>query len=505
MLDDLGELPASGDLVVTALPSGTTVATAWRLPRVPARLSVGSARRGPAAILLACALILLSQLTAGTATSHAAQPPPLALPPSVAANAPIVLPNAAWRAISLLFDNGHLRSFAAAPADPATLYVCSRAGVDPLGAVRVGALTLWRSRDAGAHWATLPIPAEAGTDCRIQLAPANPSRLALLLGDYTAETGACGRSRILLSDNAGVTWRVLSPLPVPPTAGDGDCALYLTAHAFLLRYTILAPLINGVRGSDADYLFRSGDDGTTWQRADLVFGALRRLAPVALPDGDSILLAASVSSAALPAVALWRSHDDARTWDLLGRLPRLASSVFLPPPAAAYPPDAVHPLYAPVGPDLPHYLYRLGVLESRDGARWRTLPPLPVPGATPDRIGLTNLLGVAPDGRLLAFGADPAAGVPSADQAGPRREPSQTLWAWDPLAARWERLPDALPLPWPAHCSDQCWSAAFTLTSEGTIFLTVASAGPAGPALLYRLALPPSPAPTLAQLLAAQP
>lgn len=506
MLDDLGDLPASGDLVVTALPSGTSVAAAWRPPRLlrlPARLSVGRAGRG-LAVIIACAVILLSQFTAGTATSHAALLP-LARPPSVAPKAPIVLPAAAWQAIPLPFDNGHLRSFAAVPSDPTTLYACSGAGVDPLGAVRTGALILWRSRDAGTHWVMLPIPAVAGTDCRIQLAPANPARLALLLGDYTAETRACGRSRILLSDDTGATWRVLSPLPVPPTAGDGDCALYLTAHAFLLRYTILAPLVNGTRGSDADYLFRSGDDGTTWQRADLVFGALRRLAPVGLPDGDSLLLAASVSSVAPPTrPLLWFSHDDARTWETLGQLPRSASAIYLPQPTVTYPPTAAHPLYASVNPDVPHYLYRSGVLESRDGARWFTLPPLPVPGATPDRIGLTNLLGVAPDGRLLAFGAEPGAGVPP-DQAAPRREPSQTLWAWDPVVGRWERLPDALPLPWPAHCSDQCWGAAFTIASDGTIFLTVASAGPAGPALLYRLTLPPSPAPTLAQLLAAQP
>ncbi|MGZ3668098.1 MAG: hypothetical protein ACXVDA_26850, partial [Ktedonobacterales bacterium] len=114
-------------------------------------------------------------------------------------------------------------------------------------------------------------------------------------------------------------------------------------------------------------------------------------------------------------------------------------------------------LYGLSGTYIPEYLYYLKAIESSDGQHWEKVPPLPVPGAAPDRMGLHEVVGVAAGGSLLFLGVDPRAGVPTPGSVDDVSGREQWLWAWDPRAQRWEVPQTPLRAVKASHCTDHCW------------------------------------------------
>jgi hypothetical protein len=80
------------------------------------------------------------------------------------------------------------------------------------------------------------------------------------------------------------------------------------------------------------------------------------------------------------------------------------------------------------------------------GQTWRTLPPLPVPGADGHHDGIAAIVGVASKGELLVFGPDPRTGAASSNQAKMTPPPPDRLWGWNPETERWEAAASALPV-----------------------------------------------------------
>ncbi len=106
------------------------------------------------------------------------------------------------------------------------------------------------------------------------------------------------------------------------------------------------------------------------------------------------------------------------------------------------------PIYAPLDDQIPSFLFRVRVAQVTDTSQTaKTLPPLPVPGASPDRVGVLQVARETRDGRLLAFGVDPVTGVPTeAAMNHGTGLPSQWLWIWDPRVSRWLVWPSPLPV-----------------------------------------------------------
>jgi hypothetical protein len=128
-----------------------------------------------------------------------------------------------------------------------------------------------------------------------------------------------------------------------------------------------------------------------------------------------------------------------------------------------------------VGEQIPSYLFRLGVYASGDGQQWAALPPLPVPGATATRMGLTDILGVDAAGKLYAFGAGTRSGVVIASGAQYPDLSQQWLWIWDPAASRWEQFPTPLAQPFP-HCGALCWQGTLTHGPGGSTYVWASEA-----------------------------
>src|SRR5262249_17208577 len=156
-----------------------------------------------------------------------------------------------------------------------------------------------------------------------------------------------------------------------------------------------------------------------------------------------------------------------------------AARPWLPAPGSGGPSHG-RPLYTVQGRELPAGLFRLRVAQTDDLRRWYALPPLPVLGASLERPGLTDVLGVTPDGRLLAFGVapldgvDPRVGIPTEDFSEPDGPP--WLWVCNPAAPRCDQSPTPLPMSWPRRpygCGSPCWISSVSSAPNGATYLFV--------------------------------
>lgn len=195
------------------------------------------------------------------------------------------------------------------------------------------------------------------------------------------------------------------------------------------------------------------------------------------------------------ATILWTTSDAGQSWRALGRLPDL----YEPWPVAgarSVEPAREHPIYLAQETNVPGMLFRTRVAQISDGTHWALLPPLPVSGATVDRLGITRLLGVTASGKLLALGVGPEEQVPGGeDQTAHNREPfgfGQHLWMWDAGAGRWTYYATPMP-PADGHCLDVCWDGQVSVgdgpRGQGT-YLWLRGDYPEGQQALYRMYLP---------------
>jgi hypothetical protein len=95
---------------------------------------------------------------------------------------------------------------------------------------------------------------------------------------------------------------------------------------------------------------------------------------------------------------------------------------------------------------------------------------LPVRSASAQRLGLLQALAVTPDGRPLAFGANPKTGVPAPSVVEYGPTPTFWLWAWDPRATRWQALSPPLNHPASEGCG-LCWNAQLATAPDHAIYL----------------------------------
>jgi hypothetical protein len=98
---------------------------------------------------------------------------------------------------------------------------------------------------------------------------------------------------------------------------------------------------------------------------------------------------------------------------------------------------------------------------SHNASAWSPLPPLPVTGATALRSGVSTILGVTVDGKLLVLGAEPRVGaVATPDGSGRLIGPPPRVWAWDSQTGRWELAETRVPCPDLRRCALSATGAA---------------------------------------------
>lgn len=335
---------------------------------------------------------------------------------------------------------------------PNTLYVCAQTPPDLAAAhPAFGASILWRTRDAGATWTSLGLPPLPGSYCQVSVSTQTDSRVAVL-----------SANQLFLSDDGGDHW--MHPALPAFQLGSDSLLFYdltVTAHDIFVgaEYDHFVP--GAQQWMQVIALDRMSDDSDTWVRVGQVLGANMLYRPFSA--GDENTLIASVVSWGGPPVSpsVWLSHDAGTTWSDLHTTNAPFTTNLVTLPIAAAPPA---PVYAMIDEQVPSYLFRLKASELDPGASsWVSLPPLPVPGASPTRTGLFQLYVETDDGRLLAFGVGPQASVPSEEamrSGDGTTHAQQWLWIWDPRVGRWLVWPTPLSVTYAWGCGVCLYHAA---------------------------------------------
>ncbi len=444
----------------------TDDATSELAPRHTRRGKIGRGLLAGATLALGLAVLLTAD---GGALARRAWAPLAGLfvrgptPLTVTVHPPVHLAASAWQRIALPFAGGTLRSYAAAPGDPATVFACSNGAVpDPtFNAPAFGPVALWRTRDSGAHWTRLVLPgtlASGATTCEVHIARDDPRRVAVLEQPTGNGGRACGDAALYLSVDGGDDWTAVPHTSVTPAGSvEVGCDVLLTSRHLFFWY-----LVNDGPQTSAlqhDLLERSDDDGRTWVRADNGLGDRALFFPTLL-GADALVteLAHLTVAGAVRTTELWIMRDAGAQWQRMSAVP----DFWLTPLAAQVPGvdrlTAEHPLYSLVAAQIPSDLLRLRVVSTSDGRRWSELPPLPVTGSSSEQTGLTNALGVDAAGRLLAFGVSPTQVLPPSDPP-VALDAGEQLWVWDPAKGRWETAGTPLSVARRNLCGSPCWIA----------------------------------------------
>lgn len=374
---------------------------------------------------------------------------------------PQPLPASAWEQLALPTSVSSILGVAVSPIDPNVILACS-ALPHPL--------TLWRTTDAGRHWTRYRPALETGRGCHFSFAPDDPQRISVQIDLSGAGGQPCTGDAFYLSDDGGATWKRLpAHTSIAPTNVTGWCDLHVTRHHLFMAYGVSAPL----PAPQVSLLERSDDDGASWTRADRGLGERSDFQmPQIGPDGalamNVIHMPAQLNiNNPLPPTELWMSADAGDTWRRVSALPNLVGTFLwaTPPATGASWPGANQPFYVLEHEQIPSNLYRERVLMSADGHGWTLLPPLPVAGASVDRPGVLQALGVLPDGRLAIWGPDPHGDVPP-PEAIPERLPAFWLWLWNPATQRWQVMPAPLKITASEGCG-LCWGAQIAAGRDG--------------------------------------
>ncbi len=411
-----------------------------------------------AASLLAGVAIIFGP---GVAASLAATRPPASVHNSRASIAPgsRITQLSAWRSLHTPDADNQPLSFAPAPGDATTIFACGVGSSNHAG-IALGPLRLWRTRDAGATWQALSVPRFLANQCDIRAAATAPARLTLL-----ATNTGCQSYAAFVSNDGGDHWATIA-LPYASAAQLtlSQCDLFVTVRHLYLRYEY----------EDASSAFasrwallRSDDDGGTWNTVSASLPSTSSCSVIpstTVPSGDDVLLASCVAAASSPAqsAVLWRTGDSGRSWHEVGPIPATgAGMLFVSPQPAVAGNSALTPLYAAYNrstSSAPGSPLSVRLMQTFDGRRWQTLPPLPVAGAATSDSGVRRVLGAALDGRLLVAGVDPgvdlrAAAVASSGATGAGR----WIWVWNPATRRWSVVSDPLPELPNLTCQSACW------------------------------------------------
>lgn len=331
---------------------------------------------------------------------------------------------AAWQ-LSQAAPRGVL-DYTFASSDPRTGYACTTAG---------GKLTVSVTPDGGASWkTTAPLPDGDGTYCQLFVDDTDAANLILGRGAADAQMGIQIVAPRLLyrSRDGGRTWTALPGLPLIEGIGsrntvDGVAILGERVLATVRVDTSSSPT---AIGAPTYALYALQADGHGWTRIDHAFTAQGLVAGGLLEAGTAVLVSAypaptnpsasassdsmghqridgfpsspqSSFSGPVSGAQIWRSTNGGSTWER-------ASIASAHPTLFGFARARNGATFYGVGIDYGSSDHRTsGLLYSSDGgASWSELP-----GATSLRdrsgqmltmSGSSNMIGVAPDGSVLA-------------------------------------------------------------------------------------------------------
>jgi hypothetical protein len=251
-----------------------------------------------------------------------------------------------------LFDRqttGVVESVATAPSDPRVLYAGT--GPAPGMAGRPGSAALYKSADRGATWTPAGFTAN-GRIARIVVHPADPNRVTIAVLSQDEGDNVAGLHR---SVDGGRTFDRVLAGDAATNAMEIAVDLRDPARTYAARWQASSP---GATNALSSGIFRSTDEGTTWQPVSGL--------PTGLADGlgiTSLAVAAAPPGRVFANVharsrgGLYRSDDAGVTWTLVSDEARLAGAAI-----------AADPVNADI-------LYAAGAtaLRSEDGGRrWTT-------------------------------------------------------------------------------------------------------------------------------------
>jgi hypothetical protein len=348
--------------------------------------------------------------------------------------------------------------------DPATAYLCTQGpgGVQTNGSTSEE-ITLWVTHNAGQTWNRAPLPGTIGGDCEVEPAIDGSPRVVVNMDPAAPEqNGQVFGGGNFLSEDDGATWRSLQCASLDPSVcPDGGVWPFPSARHLYSQTTIQGRLT----------LTRSDDGGQTWQRADHGLEGLGDNWFVQPLDGSGeALYIGDGPGHPVILTTLWVTHDAGANWQRVtsGRLPNppfgepdltpiISGPGFTPlitePPLA----DAARACQCVVVADahdgpLP-LRFNWRPYSSRDLVHWTPLPPIPLAGTSAQFSGVATPLGMSGDGRFLALGPDPDAGLPfPPGYHGPLPKAAPALWAWDTHTGRWNVSRTHLPCPNPQNC-----------------------------------------------------
>ncbi|HEU5110156.1 MAG TPA: hypothetical protein VFT95_16570 [Micromonosporaceae bacterium] len=233
---------------------------------------------------------------------------------------------------------------------------------------------LYRSDDRGGRWQLLDTPMSGSTVWSLAIDPVTPTVMF-------AGVGTPSKPAIYRSTDGGTAWQQCAADIAPECPNVGiprptGIAIDPTDH----RHVWVGLEVDGVR--------HSADGGETWTRIN---------GQIPNPDVHNVLVAAGPPKAVFTVVNddVWRSTDDGRTWQAAR-----AREVF-PwhyPRGIAVRPDDPKTVFVTLGDSTPG---RIGaVMRSRDaGATWQSLP---LPGQPNSAIWTVSVPASAPDTVLAA-------------------------------------------------------------------------------------------------------
>lgn len=360
-----------------------------------------------------------------------------------------------------------------APNDPATFYGCSAGQAISASGVAPGPLTFWYSHDFGQHWSSVRLPPTKTVSCNVSVAPDAPERLILQGQLYSG----CTNVSVFQNDDGGAHWHAIPSLPDAPVPDvpDNQCCMsfFPRAHHLYLgfSYEELSRTPHEQASIPHTALWRSDNGGHTWKHLDanLPPGSDGAYPPTLLDDGETLLLyrdhfhPPADGRPMRGETRLWISRDAGDSWEPWGAVQSLPVVWILQAHGSrAMTPSLAHPLYSLSGGSPAMYL-NIQIAQVTDMRHWAPLPPLPIRGASPEHLGITEVLTETPSGKLLVFGLGPDDRVPSnkSDGSPAHLDPKparQWLWQWEPQTSRWTLLSPAFDVPWPDGCSDGCWT-----------------------------------------------
>lgn len=343
----------------------------------------------------------------------------------------ITLPGGAWQQLQVPREVGRVVSFTPSLTDSGEAFVC--------GSESNATDAVWATYNGGNTWTREPLPAQRGTpDCEVVSDVTLPHTFVASFVD----SNRCAPPTLALTTDDGQSWTPITNLP--PALNLKQCwvGVYASGQALYIEYADMVYDHNWGETPPQPVLYYSADLGQTWALSGNILPAWGGIASDA---GGMLTATAPAFSPTTPngltASALLTSDDGGRTWASVGTISALYPDWLFAAPRASLATLLSHDnlLYGLSEVQIPNLLYRTQIAARQADGRWTLVPPLPVPGTSPTRMGIAEVLAETPSGQLLALGTAPGQPLPDANEslsALPEAS-AQWLWLWNASRQRW--------------------------------------------------------------------